>query len=641
MGEQGTYIIKEKKMTLKIDSESLTQSYTIENDTITVESGAVYKLAENYNVLYMPKYKLGEGVINTRNGYFKLVRWKPTLSGYSNFTYNFDINGGITVSMSADDAFYSFAGKYTMNNGVIIVNLEHLYTFAGNTMRDENISDSFYMYVDGDYALYVKVCLRDYKQFLKPSEDNSNGNSNGNYNDNEQNAEDRQEEFTLSYGVVYRNSSETIFDYAAGYIEGNTLQTVKYGKNGAAVKAVAESGYKFVGWSDGVSTAERTDTNVTENIKVHAIFEDDVSESPEPPQPNKPIEPDEEHQKLHQELNIGSTCPECGLEIYLRSNESVLLYNRNKEYARAEYYGESATNVFSAFSSVVREVYISKNVKFIKTDAFSGCSSLKEVYISENVKSIGNYAFWGCYALKTVVIAENSSLNSVGNNAFSYCRALKEFNIPSSATEQISIGERAFVDCEELSTISLPKNVISVGRYAFSGTAWFNAQPEGEIAYLGHIAYKFNGTVPFDSSLSIKEGTTVIAQSCFYNQGMLRRITLPESLQYIGDDAFEDCTSLLNVELQKNLVSIGIYAFSNCISITEVTIPASLCRINRTAFSGCSSLASVVFESAEGWVDTDNKVVDLIDPVANAKKLKANTDFEYDRYWYEKTKEEV
>jgi hypothetical protein len=47
---------------------------------------------------------------------------------------------------------------------------------------------------------------------------------------------------------------------------------VDYGGDGAAVTAVANAGYRFTGWSDGVSTPTRTETNVTANIAVTANF---------------------------------------------------------------------------------------------------------------------------------------------------------------------------------------------------------------------------------------------------------------------------------------------------------------------------------------------------------------------------------
>ena len=49
-------------------------------------------------------------------------------------------------------------------------------------------------------------------------------------------------------------------------------QTVVRGYNALPVVAVANSGYEFVGWSDGVKTAQRHDINVQSEISVTAIF---------------------------------------------------------------------------------------------------------------------------------------------------------------------------------------------------------------------------------------------------------------------------------------------------------------------------------------------------------------------------------
>jgi len=59
---------------------------------------------------------------------------------------------------------------------------------------------------------------------------------------------------------------------SGGTITGTASQTVNSGASGAAVTAVANSGYHFLNWSDGVSTASRTDANVTANMTVTALF---------------------------------------------------------------------------------------------------------------------------------------------------------------------------------------------------------------------------------------------------------------------------------------------------------------------------------------------------------------------------------
>lgn len=67
-------------------------------------------------------------------------------------------------------------------------------------------------------------------------------------------------EYTLTYLALY------------GTISGTNPQTVAHGNNGTAVTAVPIPGYHFVGWSDGSTTNPRTDTNVTSDITVFAVF---------------------------------------------------------------------------------------------------------------------------------------------------------------------------------------------------------------------------------------------------------------------------------------------------------------------------------------------------------------------------------
>jgi len=65
----------------------------------------------------------------------------------------------------------------------------------------------------------------------------------------------------------------TYFADVGGSISGQSSQTLAFGSDGSAVTAIPDEGYSFIGWSDGVTTAERRDTNVTKNISVTAKFE--------------------------------------------------------------------------------------------------------------------------------------------------------------------------------------------------------------------------------------------------------------------------------------------------------------------------------------------------------------------------------
>ena len=60
-------------------------------------------------------------------------------------------------------------------------------------------------------------------------------------------------------------------------VTGETRRSISEHEDGCPVKAVPEAGYRFSGWSDGLMSAERTDTAVTDNLTVTALFEREAS----------------------------------------------------------------------------------------------------------------------------------------------------------------------------------------------------------------------------------------------------------------------------------------------------------------------------------------------------------------------------
>ncbi len=80
------------------------------------------------------------------------------------------------------------------------------------------------------------------------------------------------------YGPQVTFNTDAVFHtltYTAdpnGSIDGVMGQTVAHGDDGTEVAAVPNSGYRFTQWSDGVTTAARVDSNVTEDVTVEAYF---------------------------------------------------------------------------------------------------------------------------------------------------------------------------------------------------------------------------------------------------------------------------------------------------------------------------------------------------------------------------------
>lgn len=91
----------------------------------------------------------------------------------------------------------------------------------------------------------------------------------------------------------------------------------------------------------------------------------------------------------------------------------------------------------------------------------------------------------------------------------------------------------------------------------------------------------------------IPDSVTSIGNYAFLRCSSLSSVTIPDSEVNIGNGAFEDCTSLLKITLPNNKVSIGDSAFSDCTSLQSVNIPGNVATIGEDAFWACSSLKEI------------------------------------------------
>ena len=75
------------------------------------------------------------------------------------------------------------------------------------------------------------------------------------------------------YDILYESFELQYSSGANGSVIGDLSQTVSAGSDGTEVTAVANSGYRFLRWSDDSTQNPRRDQNVNSNISVSAIFD--------------------------------------------------------------------------------------------------------------------------------------------------------------------------------------------------------------------------------------------------------------------------------------------------------------------------------------------------------------------------------
>ena len=160
-----------------------------------------------------------------------------------------------------------------------------------------------------------------------------------------------------------------------------------------------------------------------------------------------------------------------------------------------------------------------------------------------------------------------------------------------------SIGDRAFYNCTNLSTITFPGTVKNIGGYAFHGTEWFSQKEDGLI-YIGTILYGYKGELA-TKNVTIEDGTVAISSHAFVNSG-ITSVDIPASVKCIGEMAFCGESELHTISFAEDskLESIGKEAFSAMQSLTSIEIPANVTSIGYGAFMDTPNLREISF--AEG-----------------------------------------
>jgi len=191
-----------------------------------------------------------------------------------------------------------------------------------------------------------------------------------------------------------------------------------------------------------------------------------------------------------------------------------------------------------------------------------GANELMLPKIRDVLKSAGKYV--------SLNITGNA-LTTIPEEAFKECETLVGITIPNTVT---SIGEKAFDGCNNLTSVTIPNTVTYIGAYAFYEIPWLDKwldnQPDG-LLYIGKVAYKYKGTMPSNTSITLLDGTKSIASRAFYQCTNLVSITIPDSVTSIGDDAFVACINLTSITIPASVTSIGFQAFFGCDKLTSVT----------------------------------------------------------------------
>ena len=252
---------------------------------------------------------------------------------------------------------------------------------------------------------------------------------------------------------------------------------------------------------------------------------------------------------------------------------------------------------YSNYSNATLHVPSCSLQSYKTTEPWSGFGTIKTLAsFSGEVEIDGiNYELNG-ETKQAIVIAKSSGLYS------------GEVVIPESVEHEgttysvTSIGEKAFYECDDLTSVTIPNSVTSIGESAFARCKGLTEIKVSE------------GNPVYDS----REGCNAIIETA--SNTLLygcKNTIIPNSVTSLGDYAFESCSGLTSVTIPNSVTSIGERAFFSCDGLTSVTIPNSVTSIGYAAFGGCDGLTEMKVDANNSKYDSREGCNAIIETSSN------------------------
>lgn len=225
---------------------------------------------------------------------------------------------------------------------------------------------------------------------------------------------------------------------------------------------------------------------------------------------------------------------------------------------------------------------------------------VQEYIIGERVIRIQPDAFWYSNKLKSFkVVSSNTIYCSIDGVLFNKDATLlikypqgaisKIYTIPKSV---VFIGESAFKECTNLTSIVIPESVVTIGKFAFKSC--YNLTevnlPDSIININDGAFLRCTSITSFNIPNSVQN----IGKAAFNCCNSMNLIKIGNGIHEINEATFSDCESLTSIDIPNNIIIISPGAFIRCTKLKQITLGDSITTIGHSAFKHCKSLEQII-----------------------------------------------
>ena len=128
----------------------------------------------------------------------------------------------------------------------------------------------------------------------------------------------------------------------------------------------------------------------------------------------------------------------------------------------------------------------------------------------------------------------------------------------------------------------------------------------------GSTLVKYRGT---EERVTIPDTVEVVGESAFENNQKVQFVVIPKSVKRLDAYVFWGCNNLEEVVLGKGLTGVDEYSFAGCTGLKQITIPENIQSIDAQAFAGCVNLtdiyipATVTGIAEDAFLNCDNVTI--------------------------------